>query len=100
MRDLAARDQLLHAELHRALERDGGRHGDHGAGPRGHGAAHGELDGEDGVGVAVRDAVGAAVERADVVDGDARADEVGLTRRAVVERAGSRVVERAVRGEG
>lgn len=30
---LAARDQLLHAELVGALEHDGGRHGDHDAWP-------------------------------------------------------------------
>jgi len=77
-RHLAAGDELLHAELDGALERHGGRHGDHAAGLDFERTADGQLDGNDGVAVAVADTVAAAVERADVVDGRARAGEVAL----------------------
>lgn len=82
VRHLARNEQLLHAEFEATLESDGGRHGDHEARFDGQGTANGELDGDDGVGVAVADAVGAAVEGADVVDGGARSDEVVLWRGA------------------
>lgn len=81
-RHLAARHELLHAELDRALERHRGRHGDHGAGLGLQRAADGELDRDDGVAVAVADAVAAAVEGAHVVDGGAGAGEVALRRGA------------------
>lgn len=81
-RHLAARDELLDAEFNRAFQRHGRRHGDHAAGFGFERAADGELDGHDGVAVAVADAVAAAVESADIVDGCARACEVALWRGA------------------
>lgn len=76
MAHFATGEQFLHAEFEVAFDGDGGAHGDHGAGLDGQRAAHGELQGEEGVGVAVRDAVGAAVESACVVDGGLGAGEV------------------------
>jgi hypothetical protein len=81
-RHLTPSNELLHAEFDGAFERHGGRHGDHGAGLGFERAADGQLDGHDGVAVAVADAVAAAVESADVVDGRARAGEVALRRSA------------------
>jgi hypothetical protein len=81
-RHLTASNPFLHAEFDGALESHGGRHGDHGAGLGFERAADGQLDGHDGVAVAVADAVAAAVERADVVDSRARAGEVALRRGA------------------
>lgn len=81
-RHLAAGDELLHTELDGALEGHGGRHGDHAAGLDFERTADGQLDGDNGVAVAVTDTVAAAVERADVVDGRARAGEVALWRGA------------------
>lgn len=81
-RHLAASDELLHAELDGALEGHGGRHGDHAAGLHFERTADCQLDGDDGVAVAVADAIAAAVESADVVDGRARAGEVALRRSA------------------
>ena len=66
--DVAAGDQLLHAELDLALDRHGRRHGDHGARLGVQRRADRQLDRHDGVGVAVADAVRAAVELAHVVD--------------------------------
>lgn len=76
-----ARDQLLHAKLEVALERDGGRHGDHDARLGRQRTAHGQLDRHDGVGVAVADAVRATVEGAHVVDCRAGPDKVSGRRR-------------------
>lgn len=57
MADFAASDHALQVELVLALERDRGRHGDKHTGFRIQGAAHGQLQRDDAVGVAVADAV-------------------------------------------
>jgi len=82
MRHLAPNQKLLDAEFEVAFQRHGGRHGDHEARFDGQGTSDGELERDDGVAVAVADAVGAPVEGADVVAGGARADEVALGRGA------------------
>lgn len=87
MRHLPSNSELLETELHRALQRHGGRHGDHGSGEDCERAAHCELHGDDRVGVAVGDAVAAAVERADVVHRCRGAGEVVLGRCAAGHRA-------------
>lgn len=94
----AADEGFLQGEFDVAFEGYGGGHGDHGAwweglvcgrcggregeertGLRGEGTADGELHGENGVGVAVRDAVAPAVEGAYVVGLRAAcAGELGL----------------------
>lgn len=69
---VAPRDELLHGELDLALQLDGAGHVDHGARL---GLDRGTLlegQGEDGVGVAVADAVGAAGEGAIVGGRDGR----------------------------
>lgn len=80
--ELGAGDELLHAELDLALERDRVRHGHHDARLRLQRTAHGQLDGEDGVAVPVTDTVTPAVEGADVVDGRRGSNEVCRGRRA------------------
>lgn len=75
-----AGDELFHAEFDGAFESHGGRHGDHGARFGFERAADGQLDGHDGVAVAVADAVAAAVEGSHIVDGGAGAGEVVLGR--------------------
>lgn len=62
----AARDELLHGELHLARQLHRARHVDHGSGLGAHRGALLQADVEDGVGVAVADAVGAAGEAAAV----------------------------------
>lgn len=75
--------EFLEPELDGALEGDGGRHGDHGARFRGERTPRRQLDGQNGVGVPVRDAVRAAVEGADVVDArGGGADEMSWRRGA------------------
>lgn len=71
MRHFAAKD-LLHAELDGAFKGDGRRHGDHGAWFGIDRTSHGKLERQNRVRVAVRDAVGAAIEGADVVSAGAR----------------------------
>lgn len=68
MRHMAASKKFFHAELDVSFYGYGGGHGDHCAGFDLDGTAHGELDCDDCVGVAVGDAVAAAVEGSDVVD--------------------------------
>lgn len=75
-------DKLLHAEFHSALESHGRRHGDHGARLHFQRTAYSELDGDDGVAVAVGDAVAAAIKSAYIVDGRARTGEMTLRRSA------------------
>lgn len=62
----AAGEELLHGELDVSLELDRAGHVYHGAGLGAHGAAGLEVYIENGIGVAVGDAVGAAVELAAV----------------------------------
>lgn len=93
---LAAGDQLLHAELVRALERDGGAHGDHCSGLGAQRAPHRQLDRQDGVAVAVADAVRPAVEGAHVVHDRRRPHEVSGRRRPADQVRGVARVHRGV----
>lgn len=79
-RHLAAGNEFLHAEFDCALEGHGRRHCDHGAWFDFQRTTDGQLDGHDGVAVAVADAVAAAVESAYVVHGSTRACEMALWR--------------------
>lgn len=81
-RHFAASDELFHAELDGALESHGGRHSDHGAWLDFERATDGQLDGQNGVAVAMADAVAATIESADIVYGRAGALEVALRRGA------------------
>lgn len=77
MRHLAADEQLLDREFDRTFKSDGGAHGDHDTGLGCDRTTHRELQGHDGVCVAVADTVAAAVEGADIVLlRGARADEL------------------------
>lgn len=81
-RHLAASNELLHAEFDCALESHGRRHCDHGAWFGFQRSTDGQLNGHDGVAVAVADAVTSTIECAHVVHRCTRACEVALRRSA------------------
>lgn len=69
-------NHLLHAEFNLPLECNCGRHGDHCAWLGGHGTAHGELDGDDGITVTVTDAIAASIESSGIVSRSHRAHKL------------------------
>ena len=77
--ELGAGNHLLDAKLELTAQGHGGGHCNHGAGLGAERAAHGELDSQDGVAVAVADAVAAAIEGANIVVGGHGADKPGST---------------------
>jgi hypothetical protein len=81
-RHLAASNELLHAEFDCALESHGRRHCDHGAWFGFQRSTDGQLNGHDGVAVAVADAVTSTIECAHVIHRCTRACEVALRRSA------------------
>lgn len=79
---ITADKPLLYPKADLAFERDGRRHGEHDAWLGADGTAHGQLDGEYCVGVAVADAVAASIESAHVVLSRADTHEVRVRGRS------------------